>query len=85
MRNRPPSPTVAALVGAQYYWIEHVHPVGLLGYVLLLEGWPPTPETVEELRRRTGTRRPPSARCSRTPTSTRTTARSSTPSSTRCH
>jgi len=54
VRARVPTPTVAALVGAQYYWIEHVHPVGLLGYVLLLEGWPPTPETVEELRRRTG-------------------------------
>jgi len=54
LRSRVPSPTVAALVGAQYYWIHHVHPVGLLGYVLLLEGWPPTPETVEELRRRTG-------------------------------
>jgi hypothetical protein len=54
VRTRPPSPTVAALVGSQYYWIHHVHPVGLLGYVLLLEGWPPTPETVDELRRRTG-------------------------------
>jgi len=54
VRSRPPSPTVAALVGAQYYWIHHVHPVGLLGYVLLLEGWPPTLETVDELRRRTG-------------------------------
>jgi hypothetical protein len=54
VRIRPPSPTVAALVGAQYYWIHHVHPVGLLGYVLLLEGWPPTPGTVDELRRRTG-------------------------------
>jgi pyrroloquinoline quinone (PQQ) biosynthesis protein C len=54
VRSSPPSPTVAALVGAQYYWIHHVHPVGLLGYVLLLEGWPPTPRTVDELRRRTG-------------------------------
>jgi hypothetical protein len=54
VRTRPPTPTVAALVGAQYYWIQHVHPVGLLGYVLLLEGWPPTPQTVDELRRRTG-------------------------------
>jgi hypothetical protein len=54
VRTRPPPPTVAALVGAQYYWIQHVHPVGLLGYVLLLEGWPPTPETVDGLRRRTG-------------------------------
>ena len=54
VRTRPPSPTVAALVGAQYYWIHHVHPVGLLGYVLLLEGWPPARATIDELRVRTG-------------------------------
>lgn len=52
--SRPPSPTVAALVGAQYYWIHHVHPVALLGYMMLLEGYPPSVATVEELRRATG-------------------------------
>src|SRR3954466_13481051 len=31
--NKPPSPTVAGLVGAQYYWIFHYHPVALLGYM----------------------------------------------------
>lgn len=48
------SPTVAGLVGAQYYWIAHLHPVVLLGYVWVLEGFPPTPEFVDALRRRTG-------------------------------
>ena len=38
--------TAAALVGAQYYWIRHVHPVALLGYVMLLEGYPPSAGTV---------------------------------------
>jgi Iron-containing redox enzyme len=52
--SRPPSATVAALVGAQYYWIHHVHPVALLGYVMLLEGYPPSTSTVDELRARTG-------------------------------
>lgn len=52
--SRPPSATVAALVGAQYYWIAHAHPVALLGYVLLLEGYPPSVATVDELRARTG-------------------------------
>lgn len=52
--SRPPSATVAALVGAQYYWIHHVHPVALLGYVMLLEGYPPSAGTVAELRARTG-------------------------------
>jgi hypothetical protein len=32
---------VAALVGAQYYWVEHVHPACLLGYIAVLEGCPP--------------------------------------------
>jgi hypothetical protein len=49
----PPS-AVAALVGSQYYWVEHVHPVGLLGYVLLLEGYPVSAGTVDLLRRATG-------------------------------
>jgi hypothetical protein len=51
--TRPPSPTVAAFVGSQYYWIEHYHPVGLLGYVALLEGYPPIASDIESLRRRT--------------------------------
>ena len=51
---RPPVPTVAALVGAQYYWVLHHHPVALLGYIGLLEGFPPSPEMIEDLRVRTG-------------------------------
>jgi hypothetical protein len=51
---RPPSPTVAALVGSQYYWIHHFHPVALLGYMLLLEGYPPSLQDVERLRAGTG-------------------------------
>ena len=48
------SETVAGLVGAQYYWIFHYHPVALLGYIALLEGYPPTGELVDELTARTG-------------------------------
>lgn len=51
---RPPSPTVAGLVGAQYYWIFHYHPVALLGYVALLEGNPPSLALIEDLIARTG-------------------------------
>jgi hypothetical protein len=54
VRATPPPSAVAALVGSQYYWVEHVHPVGLLGYVLLLEGYPVSAGTVEQLRRATG-------------------------------
>jgi hypothetical protein len=45
---RPP-PAVAAMVGTQYYWIRHYHPVALLGYIAILEGYPPTLEGLEEL------------------------------------
>lgn len=50
---RMPSPTVAGLVGAQYYWIRHYHPVTLLGYIAVLEGTPPVVEHVERVIRRT--------------------------------
>ena len=52
--TRPPVPAVAALVGAQYYWVLHHHPVALLGYIGLLEGFPPSPGMIEDLRDRTG-------------------------------
>jgi hypothetical protein len=54
---RPPSPTVASLVGAQYYWVLHYHPVALLGYIALLEGYPPSAELIDELIASTGYRR----------------------------
>lgn len=38
----PPS-AVTELAGAQYYRIEHEHPVALLGYVAVLEGNAPAP------------------------------------------
>jgi heme oxygenase-like protein len=51
---RLPSATVAGLVGAQYYWMLHYHPVALLGYIGVLEGYPPSPEMIDELQARTG-------------------------------
>jgi hypothetical protein len=50
----PPAET-AALVGAQYYWIEHHHPVALLGYILVLEDGPDDADPfLDELRARSG-------------------------------
>ena len=49
-----PSPVVAALVGSQYYWILHFHPLAVLGYIAVLEGDPPRPEAVREVIDRTG-------------------------------
>jgi hypothetical protein len=52
--SRPPAPSVAALVGAQYYWIFHYHPVALLGYIAVLEGYPPSMAMIDGLMARTG-------------------------------
>jgi hypothetical protein len=52
--SRPPAPSVAALVGAQYYWIFHYHPVALLGYIAVLEGYPPSMAMIGGLMERTG-------------------------------
>lgn len=49
-----PSPLVASLVGAQYYWIEHHHPVALLGYIAVLEGYAPAPGLTGRIARLTG-------------------------------
>jgi hypothetical protein len=52
--QRTPPPAVAAMVGAQYYWIFHAHPVALFGYMQVMEGYPPTVEQVDALVARTG-------------------------------
>jgi hypothetical protein len=49
-----PSPSVAALVGSQYYWIRHYHPVCLLGHIAVLEGYPPDPRLADVIAERTG-------------------------------
>lgn len=51
--RRMPSPTMAGLVGAQYYWIRHHDPVALLGYIVVLEGYPSTVSAVDEFTSRT--------------------------------
>lgn len=54
VRSRVPSPTVASLVGSQYYWIHHYHPVAVLGYIAVLEGNPPLESHIAEVIERTG-------------------------------
>jgi hypothetical protein len=56
VRAQLPPPKIAALVGSVYYWILHVHPVAVLGY-LQLEALPPNASSVERLIERTGLRR----------------------------
>jgi hypothetical protein len=49
-----PSPKVASLVGAHYYWVLHHHPVAVLGYIGAIETHPPPMGFTERLRARTG-------------------------------
>jgi len=49
-----PPVAVAAMVGAQYYWIRHHDPVALIGYMLMLECNAPTPEILADLQDRSG-------------------------------
>lgn len=51
--SRIPLPSIAALVGAQYYWMHHYHPVAFMGYIAVLEGRPPVKEYLEEVIQRT--------------------------------
>jgi Iron-containing redox enzyme len=53
LRVEPPSPKIAALVGAEYFWILQYHPVAVLGF-LQLEAYHPDTETVRQLIERTG-------------------------------
>jgi hypothetical protein len=49
-----PRPSTAALVGSQYYWVRHHHPVCLLGHIAVLEGYPPDPRLADLITARTG-------------------------------
>jgi hypothetical protein len=51
---RIPSPHVASLVGAQYYWLRHQHPVSILGHMAVVEGYPPQPGFADRLCELTG-------------------------------
>ncbi len=51
--RRLPYPSIAALVGIQYYWIKHVHPAAFLGYLAVLEQ-PAETAFLHEVHHRTG-------------------------------
>jgi Iron-containing redox enzyme len=49
-----PSVAVARLVGPQYYWLHHHHPITLLGYIAVMEGNSPPPSLAGRLATATG-------------------------------
>jgi hypothetical protein len=54
VRSLPPSATVAAMSGAQLWWIEYAHPVAFLGHAEVLECSPPAVGMLDEFAQRTG-------------------------------
>jgi len=42
-------PDVAVLIGSQYYYCSRTHPVALLSYFALVEGYPPKKEFLDEI------------------------------------
>lgn len=52
--NQMPSPQVAQLLGAQYYWILHHHPIMLLGLIMVLEAFPPSSPLIDKIRDSSG-------------------------------
>lgn len=53
LEERLPPPKMAALLGAQYFWIFHYHPVAILGF-LHLENYHPHGPSLERFIERTG-------------------------------
>ncbi|HZQ65707.1 MAG TPA: iron-containing redox enzyme family protein [Gaiellaceae bacterium] len=53
LRARQPSPKLAALIGAEFFWIHHLHPVAILGS-LELEAHQANAHQVERLIAATG-------------------------------
>lgn len=53
LAQMPPA-AIANCVGAQYYWLQHHHPISLLGHIAVLEGYPPAPTLSTRLASMTG-------------------------------
>jgi pyrroloquinoline quinone (PQQ) biosynthesis protein C len=49
-----PCAAVVNLIGAQYFWMTHVHPVAIMGYMILMEGYAPVTSQLEDIRVRSG-------------------------------
>lgn len=52
LAERVPPPSIAAGVGAQYYWVQHFHPVALFGYMGVLESSAPDLPSLKKALRR---------------------------------
>jgi len=44
-----PPTVVATLIGTQYYYINHCHPITMIGYLAVVEGNPPRAEMLDQI------------------------------------
>src|SRR5262249_13476452 len=51
---RMPSSAIASYIGGHYYWIFHHHPVAKLGQIAVVEGYPPSGDSIDMMVERTG-------------------------------
>ena len=49
-----PCTATTNLIGTQYFWMNHVHPVAVMGYLILMEGYAPLPAQLEDIRVKSG-------------------------------
>lgn len=54
IKRRTPLPSVAALTGAQHFYLAYGNPAALLGYMSALEGFPPTDPMLDAAVKATG-------------------------------
>lgn len=54
IQSAPLNPWVAEMVGRQYYLIDFVHPAAYLGFIGLLEGFPPTLAQLDAIQAASG-------------------------------
>lgn len=50
----PPCTATINLIGSQHFWMNHVHPVAVMGYLILMEGYAPLPAQLQEIQARSG-------------------------------
>lgn len=54
VRARLPWPSIATLVGLQYYWILQRHPIALIAYLAIIEGNPVPQALIDDVQSKTG-------------------------------
>lgn len=52
--HAPPCAATSGLIDTQHYWITQIHPVAMMGYLILMEGYAPLVSQLDEIRIRSG-------------------------------